>query len=261
MPEKLDLHVYTNNSPNGHDKIAFLCEIAVRKGLRGVAFTDRCRPGSAADPDARRRIRHAYFDACKAKLLFFDSLSVFAGVELEDARNAPGEAGAVLARRQYDIVLASVSAEGAGSAAPAPGMTADAFRAFCGAYAAALCDTVAHTDFDALSRLMAPLRAACPEPAVFESAMLEPLGMLAESGRSLEVNARDLCGSERLRDLYLRLIAAFRSFGGENITLGSESSFHDELGEGLDLAAAAVKRLGFQQSAFYDRRIPYRIDL
>ena len=261
MTELLDLHVYTNNSPAGNDKIAFLCEKGVEKGLRGAAFTDLCPLDQPETPDLRRRLRHAYFDACKGKQVFFGSFSVFAGIELELACLRPEAAERILSRQRYDIVLSSVSRPAEGGFGLSPDLPPEAFFDFCARYAAMLCDTVKNTDFDVLSRPLAPLRGLRTDFSVFEEAMQTPLRMLAESGRALEIDARDLTGSERVRDLYLRLIEAFRSFGGAYVTLGSESSFYDEVGAGIELAADALRRAGFQQTFFYDQRIPYGLDL
>ena len=85
MNEILDLHVYTNNSVCGHDKVSFLCETAVSKGIRALAFTDLCSIDAGGAADTQRRLRHSYFDMSKAKQLYFNAVSVFAGIEFEQA--------------------------------------------------------------------------------------------------------------------------------------------------------------------------------
>ena len=260
MEELLDLHVYTNNSVCGHDKVSFLCETAAAKGVRGVAFTDLCRVDAPEDYEMHRRLRHSFFDMSKAKLLFFGAVSVFAGVEFEQAFAAPAVATDVLARQRYDIVLSAVGRDRDG----APfGITREtdpaAFRAFTNRYVELLCETVERTDFDVLSRPLAPLRGCSAPLEYFESAMHEPLRLLAKKGRALEADTKDILGSERIRDLYLRLISFFRSEGGAYVTVGSESMFHDEIGSGVSLTCSALKRAGFQHAAFFDQRIPYQI--
>ena len=106
MDEVLDLHVYTNNSVCGHDKISFLCETAVEKNIRGLAFTHLCRVDAPEDFDMHRRLRHSFFDICKAKQLFFDSVAVFAGVEFEQAVAAPALVDDILKRMKPAIKVA-----------------------------------------------------------------------------------------------------------------------------------------------------------
>lgn len=262
MEELLDLHVYTNNSVCGHDKVSFLCETAVKKGVRGVAFTDVCRVDAPEDYDMHRRLRHSFFDMSKAKLLFFGSVSVFAGVEFEQAFAAPALAADVLSRQRYDIVLSAVSRNRDGTSfGLTPETQPAAFRSFANAYAELLCETVEYTDFDVLSRPLAPLRHTRAALDYFESAMHEPLRLLAKKGRALEADTKDFLGSERIRDLYLRLLTYFRGEGGTAVSVGSESMFHDEIGSGVSLACGALKRAGFEQAVFFDQRISYQIDL
>ena len=260
MNEIIDLHVYTNNSPCGHDKISMLCEAAAEKGVRAVAFTDLCPLDAAAEFDMHRRLRHAFFDMSKAKQFFFGAISVFAGIEFEQAIAAPQTVRDVLSRQTYDIVLTSVTRRPDGSDFwLSPNMDAADFRAFSQEYAALLTRTVEETDFDVLSRLLAPLRRTNADPAPFEDAMRGVLRLLAQKGKALEVDTKDILGSERLRDLYLRLISHFRDCGGTAVTLGSESMFYDEVGNGIDLAGAALRRVGFEHVVFYDKRISYQI--
>ena len=234
----------------------------MEKGIRGVAFTDLCRVDAPEDYEMHRRLRHSYFDMSKAKMFYFGSVSVFAGVEFEQAAAAPGLVSEILSRQRYDIVLSAVGRNRDGTEF---GLTREtdpaAFRSFANAYAGLLCETVEQTDFDVLSRPLAPLRRCAAALDYFESAMHEPLRLLAKKGRALEADTKDILGSERIRDLYLRLISFFRSAGGTLITVGSESMFYDELGSGVALTCSALKRAGFEQAAFFDQRIPYQVSL
>ena len=262
MEEMIDLHVYTNNSVCGHDKISFLCETAAEKGVRAVAFTDVCRVDAAEDYDMHRRLRHSFFDVCKAKQLFFGVVSVFAGIEFEQAATSPRTVSSILQRQSYDIVLTAVSRRKDGGEFPLrPDMPQAEFGDFAREYAALLTETVETTDFDVLSRPLAPLRQTNADTAPFEDAMRGVLRLLAQKGKALELDTRDILGSERIRDLYLRLIAYFRDCGGTDVTLGSESMFYDEVGSGIALAGAALRRVGFEHAVFFDKRLPYPISL
>ena len=262
MPNLMDLHVYTNNTPGTSDKISFLCETAVEKDLCALAFTDVIEAGNDAPFTLKRQVRHAFFDVAKAKQLFFGTVSVFAGIELRQACFAPAQAEKIVASQPYDIVLTSLSSFGAGESF---GLSAEmpqaAFNAFSERYAELLLQTVRETPFDVLSRIVAPLRAAVADLTAFEECMQPVLKELAAAQKALEIDTKDILGSERLRDMYLRLIRFFGEQGGKYITFGSECLSHDELGAGVELAMNAVKRIGFSSFTFYDRRIPYQMDL
>ena len=42
----IDSHVHSDNSPDGHNSVINMCEIAVSKNLRVIAFTDHCEVDS-----------------------------------------------------------------------------------------------------------------------------------------------------------------------------------------------------------------------
>ena len=257
MREVMDLHIYTNNSPQGRDKVLLLCEAAAEKNVDTVAFTDVCRIDALERLDVKRRMRHAYYDTAKARELFSGTVNVLSGIEFEQAYRDPAAAAEMLGRREYDIVLSAVTRDREGapfalSGEPEPAAFAD----FSRRYAELLLQTVEETDFDVLSRPLAPLRGIRMEPEPFEEAMHEVLRALAAKGRALEAAAPDLLGSERVRDLYMRLIGYFRSVGGERIVIGSESLCAERIGTGVELTAAAVKRAGFSAQTFYKKRTP-----
>ena len=262
MAYLMDLHVYTNNTPGTKDKISFLCETAAEKNIRALAFTDIITPEADSPFDLKRQVRHAFFDISKAKQLFFNTLTVFAGIELRQAYTAPETVRRILASQHYDIVLTSLSCYKRGEPfGLTPDMPQAAFNAFADRYCALLLQTISSTDFDVLARPLAPLRETRADFTYFEEQMKKVLTALAVGEKALEVDTKDILGSERIRDLYLRLIGYFRQAGGKYIVFGSESVAHDELGAGIDLAMNAVKRAGFSQLTFYDRRIPYTVDL
>ena len=262
MSYLMDLHVYTNNSPDTRDKISFMCETAVEKNLRAVAFTDVICPWEENAFDLKRRVLHCFFDVCKVKHLFRDSLSVFAGIELREPFLSPDAASKILTSQHYDIVLASVTRFGAEEPFNlSPDMPQAAFNAFADRYCAALLQTVETVDFDVLSRILAPLRETRADHALFEAGMQPVLERLAAQNKALEIDTRDILGSERIRDLYLRLASFFLHAGGTHITFGSESTSHDALGSGVEIAMQALKRVGFKTFTFYEGRTPYMVQL
>ncbi|MCH5197467.1 MAG: hypothetical protein J1E34_01060 [Oscillospiraceae bacterium] len=260
MSSLLDMHVYTNNTPGTKDKISFLCETAVEKDIRGVAFTDIVNLDDCDVFDIRRRVRHSFFDISKAKQLFFDSLTVFGGIELRQAVCDPKNAEKIISSQKYDIVLTSISRFNKTEEFDlAPNMSAEAFNAFTERYCDMLLKTVNETDFDVFSRPLAPLRETTADYTFFEESMKVVLDALANREKALEIDTKDILGSERIRDLYLRLITYFKKAGGKYITIGSECISHDELGRGIELTMNAVRRAGFEEITFYDQRTPYAV--
>ena len=262
MENSFDLHIYTNNTKGGNDKVSFLCETAVRKGLRAVAFTDRCDMDMFDKYDSKRRLRHSYFDMARAKSVFFDSLMVLCGIEFTQAVSDPAHTEEIISSQQYDIVLSSVTRYPDGSEFDTSyGVPQERFNDFASDYCALIKRTIEETDFDVLSKPLAPLRNTNAELGFFEECMAPAIKLLAKKGRGLEINTKDLLGSEKIRDLYIRLLKTYREAGGENVIIGSESCFNEEIGNGTDIAQTAAKMAGFDCVSLYEKRIPYQFPL
>lgn len=262
MSNLIDLHVYTNNSQGAKDKISLMCETAVEKGLRAVAFTDMIELDRFEETECRRRLRHAYFDMAKAKALFFDELSVFYGIELRQAYLDPDRATGIVDKHSYDIVLTRVTRMPDGREVRfRPDMTQEAFNSLSSAYADALLETVRQTPFDVVCGLFAPLRNSTLDFTCFGERMKPVLQEIANREKAIEIHTKDVLGSDRLRDLGFSLLAEFRAAGGKYVTIGTGSRYHDEIGNGIEQVLPALKRAGFPSPAFFDQRIPYLLSL
>lgn len=262
MSQLIDLHVYTNNTRGAKDKISLMCETAVTKGLRAVAFTDSVELDRFEETESRRRLRHAYFDMAKARALFFDSLSVFYGVELRQAYLKKELARQIVAAHTYDLVLTRVSRLPDGTEVRFdPEQTQADFNAMADAYTDALLETVEDTPFDVVCGLFAPLRHATLDYTHFGERIRPVLHAVADKEKAIELNTKDILGSDRLRDLGFELLRDFHAAGGRYVTVGSGCRFHDEIGVGVDQAVLALRRAGFSIQTFFDHRLPYEMEL
>lgn len=257
-----DLHIYTNNTEGGNDKVSFLCETAAAKRLRAVAFTDICDIAAFSASDSHRRLRHAFFDTAKAKKLFCESLMVLSGIEFANVLFDPQQAAKVLLKQEYDIVLTSIT-----RTRTVPDMSAlvsadkTALISFTEEYCAELNSVIENTDFDVLSRIMLPFRSLQIDPAFTADAFEDVLKALAKKQCALEIDTKDLVGSEKVRDFYFTLIKMFKSVGGKYVTVGSESYYNEEVGNAIDIGMATAARAGFTDITLFERRIPYTIPI
>ena len=84
---------------------------------------------------------------------------------------------------------------------------------------------------------------------------------IIQKGIALEVNTS---GIGSLYGDYMpheSIIRRYRELGGYLITLGSDAHTPERVGNGFEAAAALLKRLGFKNLYYYQRRIavPYQI--
>lgn len=257
-----DLHIYTNNTEGGNDKVSFLCETAAAKHLRAVAFTDVCDIASFSAGDSHRRLRHSFFDTAKAKKLFCDSLMVLSGIEFANVLFDPQQAARVLLQQEYDIVLSGITqTKEQFDISSLANADKSELSEFTEIYCRELKSVVDNTDFDVLSRIMLPFRGIRTDPSFLLDAFEPVLRALVERERALEIDTRDLIGSEKLRDMYFSIIKLFRSLGGKYVTVGSESYFNEEVGTAIDMGMATAARAGFSDITLFERRIPYTIPI
>lgn len=104
----LDLHTHTDNSFDGNHSTTLLCETAVEKGLRAVAFTDHVEMDVYRQQSFDRTAKQSFFEIIKARSAFRGKLIVCAGVELgEPTYNLP-EAEALVRQYSYDVIVGSI---------------------------------------------------------------------------------------------------------------------------------------------------------
>ncbi len=257
-----DLHVYTNNTDGGNDKVSFLCETASAKHLRAVAFTDICDIAAFTARDSLRRLRHSFFDTAKAKQLFCDSLMVLSGIEFANVLSNPQQAAKVLLKQEYDIVLTSITqTKNTPDMSTLAAADKNALMTFTEEYCAELKSLIENTDFDVLSRIMFPFRNIQIDPAFTADAFEDILKSLAKKQCALEINTKDLVGSEKVRNFYFTVIKMFRAAGGKYVTVGSESYYNEEVGNAIDVGMATAARAGFSEITLFERRTPYTIPI
>ena len=96
---KLDLHVHTDNSPDGNHSAMFICERAEFGGMRAIAFTDHCEVDTYKAEQYDKRVRQAYFEASKAQSAFCGKVLVLRGIELGQPHYDKATAAEILSKR------------------------------------------------------------------------------------------------------------------------------------------------------------------
>ena len=58
----IDMHVHTDNSPDGVHSPMYICEQAVQKNLGAIAFTDHCEVDSYYKDKYNDMVLHSFFE-------------------------------------------------------------------------------------------------------------------------------------------------------------------------------------------------------
>lgn len=271
LPGFVDCHTHSEFSHDAKGSMQGICRAAAQKRLVGLAVTDHCDTEFAGQQDVKSPIEAA----AKAirEVREPEPLLKLCGVEMGEAMWQPGAAREVLSAASYDEVLGSVHAvRMAGYTLPYSAidfsrLSEKEIEAFLAIYFADMEEMIETCDFDVLTHLTCPLRYINGKyqrgMAVnrYEAEIERILRRIIQKGIALEVNTS---GIGSLYGDYMpheSIIRRYRELGGYLITLGSDAHTPERVGNGFEAAAALLKRLGFKNLYYYQRRIavPYQI--
>lgn len=264
-----DSHTHSDNSPDGSQSVTYLCEKAVERGILGIAVTDHCECDDFEKGRYAMRIRQSNFETIKARVSFQNSLLVSAGIELGQVLRNVSAAEHILNSLQLDFVLASVhiSAEGedyyyldynSGEV--------DSDR-LLGRYFDEVYETARWNGFDVLAHLTYPVRYIQGRDGVrvelsrYYDRIDAILKLVIQNGKGIEVNTSELGKNLNQTMPNLEILKRYRSFGGEIVTLGSDSHRADTLGNGISQGMDLLQQAGFEYFTFYKGRQPRLIKM
>lgn len=262
----IDMHTHSDHSFDGNHSCMLLCESAVAKGIDVLAITDHCEIDSKT-LDFRSFSTNQYFESYKAKRFFEGQLLVLQGLELGQAIYNKELAESILGKFNYDFILASIhNLENEEDFYYLDYSKYDVYelldKYFDTVYELCLWD-----HFDSLAHLTYPLRYMKGEAGIdvdlsrFSDKIEAILKVLIKNEKALEINTSGLFTKlkETLPDK--SIIKLFKDLGGKYITIGSDSHYHQKLGQGIDQGMALAKECGFENITIYQQREPILVPI
>lgn len=261
-----DMHTHTDNSPDGNHSTMFLCESAVAKGLRAIAFTDHCEVDVYRQENYDRTVRHSFFEVAKAQHSYRGQLLVLQGIELAQPTYDSDTALKIINEQTYDIVIGSIhNLRGRQDFYFLENFTLQQARADYKEYLNELCLLAQWGNFDTMAHITYPLRYFYAKSQIdlqlseFSSQLDELLAMLAEKELALEINTAGLRQPIGRLSPDFDIIKRFYELGGRLITIGSDAHYAEDLGAGILEARQAAVAAGFNSSFIFQHREPIEI--
>ena len=264
----MDLHTHYDNSHDAHHSVTLMCEKAVAHGMRALAVTDHCDCLKFKQNKQDIICRQSAFEVKKARKVFNGQLTVSCGVELGSPSRNP-EAVAEVLTNGFDFVLASVHRiRGKKVSFGHYDFNCENNRPeiLIPRYLDEIFETVQWNGFDALAHLTYPFRYYPPEQLAdfdmwkYRDRFEAILKTLAKNGKALEVNTKaepyTMCGKTYNFHPDFEFVKLFREFGGEYITVGSDSHSAHDIGFKINEAYDMVKEAGFKYVTLYQHRTP-----
>lgn len=265
---KLDLHVHTDNSPDGNHTAMFICEKAEFDGMRAIAFTDHCEVDSFKEESYDKRVQQAYFEMTKAQLAFRGKVLVLRGIELGQPHyNAP-LAEQILSARKYDEVIGSVhNLRDRQDFYFMESFDESSVHALLTEYFDEIINLLEWGNFDILAHLTYPLRYFYAKSGIsvdmreYKTQVDEILRLTAQKGKALEINTAGLRQPIGKLSPEADVVRRFKELGGEYVTYGSDAHYAEDIGKGMDVAFDVMRQAGFEELTFFQQRIPLKMPI
>ncbi len=238
---------------------------AVERGLGGICFSDHCDifpKGSCDNPFRDAFDVEAQQEEIDRVSGLMPEIKILKGIEIGVDRNCREEIADVLSRHSFDQIIASVHyLEGMD---PYKGEYYEGrdWKETYSYYLEVLFgemqwlgnrfDIMGHYDY--IVRY-APYSKTGIMYRDFPDLMDSILKFLAENGKALEINTKtyqDFSGRTPVLDP--DILKRYREFGGEILSLGSDSHFAEHVGFNFSRHTEFIKSLGFRYAAHYENR-------
>lgn len=264
----IDMHVHSDNSPDGTHSPMYVCEHAVRNGLRAIAITDHCEIDKFFDQRYSSIIFHSFFECAKARNAFEGQLLVLIGLEIGQPLSNVALSEKILSKNIYDFVLGSVHTP--------KGQTLDIKEIeydkldvykFMEDYFLELAEIAKWDGCDALAHLTCPMRRIQGKYNIdFDYSKIKDvtdylLETMIQNKKALEINTSGLRQNIGRTMPDENLIKRYRELGGELITIGSDSHSAYDVGAGIKEGMELAKKCGFEKATFYVNREAMQIEI
>lgn len=257
----IDMHTHTDNSFDGNHSPIFMCETAVKKGVRAIAFTDHCEVDNYVGGNHERSVRQAFFEVAKARSAYIGQLIVLNGIELGQPHYDIATAEKILNTYAFDIVIGSVhNLRGRQDFYDFKDFTAFDRHALMKEYFDEILQMIEWGGFDTLAHITYPFRYIYARNEIYEEIddyrdqVDEILSLLAEKDKSLEINTAGLRQPIKRLSAEAKTVKRFRELGGKTITYGSDAHFAKDIAAGFREACEAAKYAGFDSLTLYQQR-------
>lgn len=264
----IDMHVHSDNSPDGVHSPMYICEHAVRNGLRGIAFTDHCETDKFFEQRYSSSVFHSYFECAKARNAFEGQLLVLIGIEVGQPLFDLALTDKVISKRPYDFVLGSVHTP-KGQSLDIKEIEYDKLDVykFMEDYFLELAEIAKWDGCDALAHITCPMRRIQGKYKIdFDYSRVSDsvdylLETMIKNGKALEINTSGLRQDIARTMPDKNLITRYRQLGGELITIGSDSHTAYDVGAGIEEGMKLASECGFDKITFYVSREAMQIDI
>ncbi len=249
-----DSHIHTKFSFDSDSDISDIAEVAIARGISEISLCDHCDiDNDLAGIYPKFKADDARVEILAAKEKYAGRLRINYGVELGEAHACPKESRELMERMGYDFVIGSLH-----NLRGYPDFSLLKYEHMSVEQRTylmrrMLSETEEIVDFGGFSTLAhityiqryLTLSGVPFEYEAYKDDFARIFGKLIASGIALEINTSGLRRNSITMPSY-ELAALYKECGGELITFGSDAHLAQDIGKGIEEAAAALRSLGFK---------------
>ncbi len=262
----MDFHTHTNNSLDCKRTLDELCQIAVQKGIGGIAVTDHAETWYFDEHDVIKNISNCIDDVNRAKQKY--PIKIFQGIEIGSPLDDKQKTKAMMSLCDYDVILNSVhcakygKVEGSFAAIDFSHLQEDITKGLVDVYFDQVALVAAKSDFDILCHITYPFRYIngryCKNIDVMEyqSRIYDIFKILINRQKSLEINTASIGGKYKDFDCSCPdeyFIKMYYDMGGRFVTLGSDTHTYT-VANGFKQVVPMLKKIGFDKITYFEKR-------
>lgn len=264
----IDMHVHTDNSPDGNHSAMFVCEKAELMGMRALAFTDHCEVDSFYEESYDKRIRQSFFEISKAQSAFRGKVLVLKGIELAQGNYDPELSEKILSKYDYDAVIGSIhNLRDRQDFYFMENLSPEKVNELTKEYFDEIYNMIEWGNFDILAHLTYPFRYFYSKSGItvnindYSEQVDKILKLLAQKDKALEINTAGLRQPVNKLSPELETVKRFKELGGKYVTFGSDAHYADDIAKGMTEAYDTMKAAGFTEFTFFQKRTPLQIPI
>ena len=257
----IDMHVHSDNSPDGKHSPMYICECAVKNNLGAIAITDHCEVNTFFEEKYNNMVFHSFFETSKARSAFEGELLVLLGLEIGQPLSNKDLADKIDNHHNYHYIIASIH-------------TPDGFKEdikeieydklevykFMEDYFLQLAEIAKWDGCDALAHITCPMRRIQGKYHIeFDYSKIYSvtdvlLKTMISYGKALEINTSGLRQNIGLTMPDVNIIRRYHELGGKLLTVGSDAHDANDCGKGIQEGMNIAKDCGFEKLTFYVNR-------
>ena len=257
----IDMHVHTDNSPDGVHSPMFICEQAVEKNLRAIAFCDHCEVDQFFQQKYNNVVFHSFFECTKSRFAFEGQLLVLLGIEIAQPFHDINLANSIIKKHNYDVVLGSIHhPKGFDTDVKnIPYDKIDVYK-FMKDYFGELCQLAQWKECDIMAHITCPMRRIQGRYNIdFDYSKIQDevdtlLEIMIKNDKVLEINTSGLRQQIGRTMPDVNILKRYKQLGGKYVSIGSDAHSAYDVGAGVREGMLLAKECGFDTLSFFVER-------